>query len=94
MYWAIVTVTTVGYGDITPQSVPGQLLAALAMIMGYSIIAVPTGIVTAELVHEMRSEMRAVTTRTCPTCVSEGHAWSARFCRDCGAPLRDTRGEE
>ena len=90
MYWAIVTVTTVGYGDITPQSIPGQLLAAIAMVMGYSIIAVPTGIVTAELVQEMR----AVTTRTCPTCLTEGHQWSARFCRDCGAPLRDTRGEE
>jgi len=89
MYWAVVTVTTVGYGDITPQSVPGQLLAAITMVMGYSIIAVPTGIVTAELVQEMR----AVTTRTCPTCLTEGHAWSAGFCRDCGAPLRDTRGE-
>jgi voltage-gated potassium channel len=90
MYWAVVTVTTVGYGDITPNSVPGQVLAALAMIMGYAIIAVPTGIVTAELVHSAT----AVTTRTCPSCVTEGHQWSARFCRDCGAPLLDTRGDE
>lgn len=90
IYWAIVTVTTVGYGDLTPESVPGQLLAALAMIMGYAIIAVPTGIVTAEFVREAR----AVTTRTCPSCVTEGHQWSARFCRDCGAPLLDTRGDE
>jgi voltage-gated potassium channel len=89
MYWAVVTMTTVGYGDITPQSVPGQLLAAATMILGYGIIAVPTGIVTAQLVHDVRS----VTTRTCPTCVSEGHEWSARFCRDCGAPLRETGGE-
>ncbi|MDH3687165.1 MAG: ion transporter [Myxococcales bacterium] len=90
IYWAIVTVTTVGYGDITPQSVPGQFLAAIAMVMGYAIIAVPTGIVTAELVQEVR----AITTRTCPSCLTEGHQWSARFCRDCGDPLRDTRGEE
>jgi len=90
IYWAIVTVTTVGYGDITPQSVPGQFLAAIAMVMGYAIIAVPTGIVTAELVQGAQ----AVTTRTCPSCLTEGHQWSARFCRDCAAPLRDTRGED
>ena len=90
VYWAIVTMTTVGYGDITPQSIPGQMLAAVAMILGYSIIAVPTGIVTAQLVQHAT----AVTTRTCPSCVSEGHLWSARFCRDCGAPLRETGSDE
>jgi voltage-gated potassium channel len=84
IYWAIVTMTTVGYGDLTPRSVPGQALAAAAMIMGYSIIAVPTGIVSAEIARAGRGE---ITTRTCPHCMSEGHERSARFCRDCGAPL-------
>jgi voltage-gated potassium channel len=84
MYWAIVTMTTVGYGDIAPQSVLGQILAAIVMLLGYSIIAVPTGIVSAELVQAQR---RPVTTRSCPACTSEGHDPRARFCKDCGAPL-------
>jgi voltage-gated potassium channel len=84
MYWAIVTMTTVGYGDIAPQSVLGQILAAVVMLLGYSIIAVPTGIVSAELVQAQR---RPVTTRTCPACTSEGHDLGAHFCKDCGAPL-------
>jgi voltage-gated potassium channel len=84
MYWAIVTMTTVGYGDIAPQTVIGQILASVIMIMGYSIIAVPTGIVSAELVGITR---RPVTTRVCPSCLTEGHATDARFCRDCGAEL-------
>lgn len=87
IYWAIVTMTTVGYGDITPQSIPGQTLAAIVMILGYAIIAVPTGIVTAEIVEAARS--RPVTTRMCMECMSEGHATSARYCRDCGARLED-----
>ncbi len=85
MYWAIVTVTTVGYGDISPQTVPGQVLAAIAMILGYSIIAVPTGIVSAELVEAAR---KPPNTRTCHECLSEGHLPVARYCRDCGAELR------
>jgi voltage-gated potassium channel len=85
MYWAIVTVTTVGYGDIAPQTVPGQVVAAIAMILGYSIIAVPTGIVSAELVEAAR---KPPNTRTCPNCLSEGHLPVARYCRDCGAELR------
>jgi len=84
IYWAIVTMTTVGYGDIAPQTVPGQMIAALVMIMGYSIIAVPTGIVSAELVHSVR---QPVTTRACPSCLSEGHMDDARFCKFCGDPL-------
>jgi voltage-gated potassium channel len=84
VYWAIVTMTTVGYGDIAPVTVPGQLLAAAAMLMGYAIIAVPTGIVTAEIVGAHRP---MVTTRTCSSCLSEGHGWDARYCRDCGEPL-------
>jgi voltage-gated potassium channel len=85
VYWAIVTLTTVGYGDITQATVPGQMLAAVVMIMGYAIIAVPTGIVTAEIVEAAR--LRPVTSRTCMACLSEGHLADARFCRDCGESL-------
>jgi voltage-gated potassium channel len=86
VYWAIVTMTTVGYGDIAPQTIAGQLLASLVMILGYSIIAVPTGIVTAELVGAAY-RARPPTTRTCPHCMSEGHEAEARFCKDCGQSL-------
>jgi voltage-gated potassium channel len=85
IYWAIVTMTTVGYGDITPQTVPGQALAAVVMILGYAIIAVPTGIVTAEIVEAARA--RPNTTRVCMDCMSEGHDLAALFCRDCGSGL-------
>ena len=92
VYWAIVTMTTVGYGDIAPHTVAGKSLASLVMILGYSILAVPTGIVTAEIV-EQATARRAPTTRGCPSCLSEGHAWEAHFCQDCGAPLeRETGG--
>ena len=84
MYWTLVTMTTVGYGTITPETVPGQILAAFVMIIGYGIIAVPTGIVTAEMVSSAR---RPVTTRSCPVCTSEGHEERAAFCQDCGAEL-------
>jgi voltage-gated potassium channel len=87
VYWAIVTMTTVGYGDITPQTLVGQTLAAMVMILGYSIIAVPTGIVTAEIVESAVSGR--VSTRCCPECLSEGHAARARFCMDCGASLEE-----
>jgi voltage-gated potassium channel len=83
MYWAIVTMTTVGYGDIAPQSVLGQILAAVLMIMGYAIIAVPTGIVSAEIIQASREP----TTRACAECTSEGHDWDARYCKDCGGEL-------
>jgi len=86
VYWAIVTMTTVGYGDIAPVTVLGQFFAAVVMLLGYAIIAVPTGIVTAEIVDHLRLPPE-VTTRSCPACVSEGHILSARFCRDCGEPL-------
>jgi voltage-gated potassium channel len=86
VYWSIVTMTTVGYGDLAPQTVAGKTLASLVMILGYSIIAVPTGIVTAEIV-ESAVAARRVTTRCCPNCMSEGHEPDARFCKDCGASL-------
>ena len=84
MYWAVVTMTTVGYGDITPQTVLGQVLAAAVMIMGYSIIAVPTGIVSAELGKASREN---VSTQACPQCSAEGHDIDARHCKYCGAAL-------
>jgi voltage-gated potassium channel len=84
MYWAIVTMTTVGYGDIAPQTILGQSLAAVVMILGYSIIAVPTGIVSAEMVQATR---KPVTTRVCPSCLTEGHETTARYCKDCAAEL-------
>jgi voltage-gated potassium channel len=86
MYWAIVTVTTVGYGDITPQTLLGQFMSSVLMIMGYGIIAIPTGIVTAELTSATRSA--PVTTRSCPSCMTEGHRPEARFCFGCGDRLR------
>lgn len=84
VYWAIVTLTTVGYGDIAPQTPLGQMLAAVIMIIGYGIIAVPTGIVTAELVG---SQNRKVTTRACPDCSGEGHDLDAVHCKFCGARM-------
>lgn len=84
VYWAIVTMTTVGYGDIAPQTVPGQIIASLVMILGYGIIAVPTGIVTVELGGLGRAR---VSTQACPDCGAEGHAPEARFCNRCGARL-------
>jgi voltage-gated potassium channel len=84
MYWAIVTMTTVGYGDLAPRTVPGQVVASVAMILGYSIIAVPTGIVSAEIVHQSRDAGRP---RSCPDCARGGHDADARHCKHCGAPL-------
>ena len=84
IYWAIVTVTTVGYGDIAPQTIPGQILASLMMILGYAILAVPTGIVGAELA---RSSFASSSTQACPSCGKEGHDEDAVHCKHCGAPL-------
>lgn len=86
IYWAIVTMTTVGYGDIAPQTVPGQVLASIIMILGYGIIAVPTGIVTVELAGHS-GDKRKVSTQACPGCGGEGHAWDAKHCKHCGARL-------
>ena len=84
IYWAVITMTTVGYGDITPQTPLGQAFASLVMIMGYGIIAVPTGIVTLELSEAAR---RASNTRTCPVCAEEGHVPEAVYCYRCGGHL-------
>jgi voltage-gated potassium channel len=84
VYWAIVTMTTVGYGDLSPTTSVGQTLAAILMILGYSIIAVPTGIVSAEMA---RTRFKRVTTQSCPECSAEGHDADASHCKHCGAPL-------
>jgi voltage-gated potassium channel len=85
VYWAVVTLTTVGYGDISPNTSPGQFLASLIMIMGYAIIAVPTGIVTAAMVRQEGKDK--VTTRACSICSAEGHDPDAKFCKFCGEQL-------
>ena len=82
VYWAIVTLTTVGYGDISPQTAIGQALAACIMIIGYSIIAVPTGIITAELSLSKKA-------RTCNDCGWHRHDPDATFCKQCGARLKE-----
>jgi voltage-gated potassium channel len=88
VYWAISTVTTVGFGDITPKTDLGRLIASLMMLMGWGILAVPTGIVTAEMAMQRRLEGRLEpTTRTCHECLTEGHAADSNFCFNCGARL-------
>ncbi len=83
VYWAIVTLTTVGYGDIAPQTILGQTIASFVMILGYAIIAVPTGIVTVELGKEKhKAEIRA-----CAACKKTGHEANAAFCKFCGEKL-------
>jgi voltage-gated potassium channel len=84
VYWGVVTLTTVGYGDITPQTGLGKLLASVIMILGYSIIAVPTGIVSVELAREAN---RVVSTQCCPQCSLEGHDQDATYCKHCGSAL-------
>lgn len=84
VYWSIVTLTTVGYGDISPQTPLGQALAAVIMILGYSIIAVPTGIVSVEVSRAIVMEGRET---ACPGCGARGHESDATYCRHCGAKL-------
>jgi voltage-gated potassium channel len=85
VYWAIVTITTVGYGDVAPLTVAGKIMASIIMLTGFSIIAVPTGIVTTELSHEMR-RARGKRVR-CEECGWEEHDERARCCQQCGRPL-------
>ncbi len=84
VYWAIVTVTTVGFGDSVPTTVAGKLMASVLMVIGFAIIAVPTGIMTAELIHRTSREP---TTQVCPECMSEGHDRDAVHCKYCGGKL-------
>jgi voltage-gated potassium channel len=91
MYWATVTMTTVGYGDITPHTALGKAIASFMMLLGWGILAVPTGIVTAEM-SARRGDRRSgparlLATRDCPGCGSDGHEQKARFCKDCGSAL-------
>ncbi|MDP8205220.1 MAG: ion transporter [Candidatus Electryonea clarkiae] len=84
IYWAIVTLTTVGYGDIAPKTNLGQILAAVLMILGYSIIAVPTGIVSVEMADAMKKESKQ---RSCPSCGKSGHDADASHCKWCGTTM-------
>jgi voltage-gated potassium channel len=84
IYWAIVTITTVGYGDISPITPLGKVIASLIMILGYSVITVPTGIVGVEMFSANRKEKHS---KVCQNCLSEGHDNEAKFCKDCGTEL-------
>lgn len=83
-YWAVVTITTVGYGDIAPRSVAGQVLAAAAMILGYSMIIVPVAIFSVEVI---RTHQREISTKSCPSCIREGHDADAVYCKHCASKL-------
>jgi voltage-gated potassium channel len=85
IYWAIVTITTVGYGDVTPVTIPGKVMASVIMLTGFAIIAVPTGIVTSELGREFRGS--GSRRRRCNECGWEDHDPRARYCQQCGTDL-------
>jgi voltage-gated potassium channel len=85
VYWAITTITTVGFGDITPKTDLGRLIASMMMLLGWGTLAVPTGIVTSEMAAQR--QRRPTTTRTCHECLTEGHAPDALYCMHCAAPL-------
>ncbi len=84
IYWSVVTLTTVGYGDVVPLTSMGQFVASMIMILGYGIIAVPTGIVSASMVSASKEN-----TQSCRACSKEGHAEDATFCKFCGSKLND-----
>ena len=85
VYWAIVTITTVGYGDLTPVTAVGKFISSFIMLLGYGIIAVPTGIVTTEMALMMRNKKQS--SEVCPGCGKEGHDANASFCKYCGEKL-------
>lgn len=94
IYWTIVTITTVGYGDITPDTTVGQLISTLAMLTGYSIIAIPTGIISVEMMAEANRDRDARRPRlVCESCGGGGHATNARFCQFCAAPMTGGKDE-
>lgn len=85
IYWAIVTITTVGYGDIAPMTPTGKFIASFIMLVGYGIIAVPTGILTTEITLMARNKNKNA--ESCPACGREGHDQDAKFCKFCGDKL-------
>ena len=85
IYWAIVTITTVGYGDLTPATSLGKFISSFIMLLGYGIIAVPTGIVTTEMALMVRDKKQG--TQACPGCGKEGHDANAQYCKFCGEKL-------
>jgi voltage-gated potassium channel len=87
VYWAITTMTTVGFGDITPKTDLGRFIASVMMLLGWGTLAVPTGIVTAEIASQRLSAAPAPTTRTCHECLAEGHLPEALYCLHCGTRL-------
>ena len=87
VYWTIVTLTTVGFGDITPQTAFGQFISIIIMILGYGIIAVPTGLITAEFMA--KKEEMDENTQSCPNCAADHHRDDAKFCYHCGSLLND-----
>lgn len=87
IYWAVVTLTTVGFGDITPKTNLGRAVSAVVMVIGYAIIAVPTGIFTAELSREMKKQNNSLDQRICPKCRKLGHEKEANYCHICGTEL-------
>ncbi len=91
MYWAVVTLTTVGYGDITPQTNLGQFLSAAVMILGYAVLAVPTGIVSAEIISSENMRSKTANTQACKFCGLEGHDNDAVYCKYCGEMLHPER---
>ena len=88
IYWCIVTLTTVGYGDIAPMTSLGRFIASIIMILGYGIIAVPTGIVTSEMTQQHKNP--DTNTRACPSCMNETHLDDAVYCHNCGNQLNET----
>ena len=89
IYWAIVTITTVGYGDLVPQTPIGRAIASVGMLIGYAVIAVPTGIITAELTvsQQIRRDREIHDSRNCSTCAAVEHDPNAHYCRQCGSAL-------
>ena len=87
IYWAVVTITTVGYGDLIPQTPIGRAIASFGMLVGYSILAVPTAIITTKLWERLNNRKQAQLNWNCPVCARGGHATDAEFCKHCGAKL-------
>ena len=86
VYWAIVTVTTVGYGDITPHTPLGRIVASVLILIGYSVIAIPTGLITTHMSSAFQNSKQQ---RKCPKCQQGNHEPGARFCHRCGNALPD-----